>query len=189
MDEGQAVVGCSGWNDRDWRGIVRPPKLPRGWPRSGWVPLRGGGRRMAAAVAALLLVGCVGGREREPRAAGTLARPGADGAIETGGSSQEGSITDQAPRVRHAFAAQEGQRLVVSAEAASGSDLDPYLRLYGPDGELLTEDDDGGDDLDSQAVVVARRSGRHVAEVAAYRDDSTGAYTVAVERDEPPSDG
>lgn len=160
--------------------------LHGGWTRPGGGLLR----RLVVAAAALLLVGCAGAGEGQARGVGTLTRPGADGAIEPGGAAQEGTISEEGQRVRHAFVAQEGQRLAVSAMAAPDSDLDPYLRIFGPDGELLVEDDDSGDaSLDSLAVVVVRTGGRHVAEVAAYRDGSTGDYTVAVEPGEPPRDG
>jgi hypothetical protein len=144
-------------------------------------------------VAVLALAGCTGG-ESVARGAAAHPRPGggaggADGAIEPGGSPREGSIGEEGERDRHAFVAQEGQRLAVAVVAATGSDLDPYVRIYGPDGELLSEDDDGGDSLNSLAALVVRRGGRHVAEVAAFQDRSTGDYAVSVESDEPPRDG
>lgn len=120
----------------------------------------------------------------------SLPGPGEDQTIEAGGAPVEGSITEDQPRVRHGFDATEGQRLAVSAIAGDGSELDAYLRIFGPDGELLAEDDDGGDDGgDAHAIAVVPSDGRHIAEVAAYNDGSTGPYTLSVSSGEPPREG
>lgn len=59
------------------------------------------------------------------------------------GMSVEGTIRNDDGETWQ-FEGREGDVVTIAMDAAAGSALDPYLELYGPDGELITEDDDSG---------------------------------------------
>jgi hypothetical protein len=87
------------------------------------------------------------------------------------------------------FEGSEGD-VVTIAMRALDEDLDSYLVLYGPDGQLLTEDDDSGEDLDALIEyyeLVADGTYRIVAQGAVY--GATGTYELALERTEMSIEG
>jgi len=73
--------------------------------------------------------------------------------------------------------------VVTIAMRSLDQDLDSYLVLYGPDGLLLTEDDDSGEDLDALIEyyeLPADGTYRVVAQGAVYGE--AGTYELALER-------
>jgi hypothetical protein len=80
-------------------------------------------------------------------------------------------------RDRYAFAGSAGQSLELRMRS---TELDAYLRLYGPSGELLAEDDDGGGGFDSRVFAVLDEDGDYVVEATSYAP-ATGAYTLELD--------
>lgn len=87
------------------------------------------------------------------------------------------------------FEGSEGD-VVTIAMRSLDEDLDSYLVLYGPDGLLLTEDDDSGEDLDALIEyyeLPADGTYRIVAQGALYGE--AGTYELALERAEAVIEG
>jgi hypothetical protein len=59
------------------------------------------------------------------------------------------------------------------------AEFDTYLELRGPDGVLLTSDDDGGGDLDSQIIRGLQESGLYTITAGGFGDER-GAYTLSL---------
>ena len=78
-----------------------------------------------------------------------------------------GVIDDDQPSREYPVALEAGQTLLVLADALSG-DLDPVLRILGPDGEPVSLNDDRGDGSLNSAI--------------ALTVDETAEYTVVMER-------
>lgn len=76
------------------------------------------------------------------------------------------------------FQGAAGQRATLTLVGSTG--LDPYLELYGPDGELLASDDDGGGMLGSRIQVRLPASGTYGVRVRDYGTDSAGRYDLAL---------
>jgi hypothetical protein len=70
-----------------------------------------------------------------------------------------------------------GQYVVIGM-VRSGNDLDPYLRLYAPTGELIAVDDDGGSSLNAEISGYLPQSGRYIIQTSGY-GNSTGEYQIA----------
>jgi hypothetical protein len=68
----------------------------------------------------------------------------------------------------YTFDGEAGQLATVSMNAARRHALDPYLLLYGPDGALVTEDDDGGGEGDARMMVVLPDDGIYEVEASSY---------------------
>ena len=64
-----------------------------------------------------------------------------------------------------------------SAESGDALD-DPYLALYGADGALVAENDDGGGDLNSYLEYVAPSTSRYFIEARGFSEEATGAYVL-----------
>jgi hypothetical protein len=69
-----------------------------------------------------------------------------------------------------------GQRITIRENAPG---FDAFLRLFGPNGELLAADDDSGDGLNSLIVFTAAIRGRYTIQAGAL-GFGTGAYTLIV---------
>lgn len=68
---------------------------------------------------------------------------------------------------------------LVSADK-SGTKLDTYLRLEGPDGKELAHDDDGGGFPHSRIVYRAQKDGEHKIIATSFESKQTGSYTLTV---------
>lgn len=80
----------------------------------------------------------------------------------------------------YSFSAAEGEQY--SINAGSGSALDVFVRLYGPDGEtLLTADDDSGNRFDARIEWTAPASGTYFFEVSSLVPARTGSFTAFVQ--------
>lgn len=89
--------------------------------------------------------------------------------------------SSQSYRDRYVFAGAAGQSLELRMRS---TELDAYLRLYGPSGELLAEDDDGGGGFDSRVFAVLDEDGDYVVEATSYAP-ATGAYRLELDAFEP----
>jgi hypothetical protein len=83
------------------------------------------------------------------------------------------------------FEGRAGQLAIVSMEADARGGLDPFVRLYGPEGELVGVDDDGGGDLDARLTLLLPVDGRYEIEADDLVGHATGGraqrFTVTVE--------
>lgn len=84
------------------------------------------------------------------------------------------------------YEADGGDQLVISLEAANGSDLDSFLRVFTPDGQVLENDDafdeQGlGGSLDSRVTVTPANPGFYFIEIRSFQNLSSGDYTLTIE--------
>lgn len=89
-------------------------------------------------------------------------------------------VNDRGRFHAYRFDAQEGQRLVLTAES---NDFDTFLlvgRQVGPVLDELKRDDDGGEGTHSRLRFTAPRTGAYLVLVQAYAEEGMGAYTVAL---------
>ncbi len=74
---------------------------------------------------------------------------------------------------------EEDSELTIAATSIDGF-LDTYLRVYDEDGELIAENDDFGDSLDSQ-VSIDVETGTYFFTVGSYADEGEGGFAAVVE--------
>ena len=67
---------------------------------------------------------------------------------------------------------------VLAGGAGEGTLSDSYLRLYDGNGNLVTQNDDGGAGYDSALTFTAGSSGTYFISVGSYSDNYTGSYRV-----------
>ncbi len=96
-----------------------------------------------------------------------------------------GSLTSDSPRghdgtryERHEFEGEAGQTVTIMLESDA---FDTVLFVSNPDGSNLTQDDDGGQDSNSEAVVNLPESGTYGIYVTSF-SDGLGSYEVTVLR-------
>jgi uncharacterized protein (TIGR03437 family) len=106
------------------------------------------------------------------------------------GTLAEGScrspITPQGYAARYTFTAEKGRNIGVTLTSRA---FDTYLILYGPDGEIIAEnDDDGPNSTNSrlagyyQGRLGIPETGTYTIEVIAFDAGATGAYTLKLEK-------
>jgi subtilisin-like proprotein convertase family protein/V8-like Glu-specific endopeptidase len=100
--------------------------------------------------------------------------------LTNGVGSATGNLESTGDRDAFKFTINEDGETTISLNAANGSEVDTYLRIYDTDGNLIHENDDAGGDLDSE-VVANLTAGRYFATAGAYDDSGTGAYEISVE--------
>lgn len=66
----------------------------------------------------------------------------------------------------------------LGADTSDGTLSDPIMNLYGPNGELIATDDDGGQGLNSRITWFATQTGAHYVGVGGYGDGRVGTYEV-----------
>ncbi|MCZ7540160.1 MAG: pre-peptidase C-terminal domain-containing protein [Anaerolineae bacterium] len=72
------------------------------------------------------------------------------------------------------FAGNAGDQVTVAADAGANAALDTALRLLGPDGTVIAEDDDSGPGLNPLLTNVALpASGQYTIEIIQYRGEGT----------------
>jgi hypothetical protein len=87
----------------------------------------------------------------------------------------------------HTFDGRAGQLAIVTMTSGRPEAFDPFISLYGPDGELLGQDDDGMGSLDARLIVRLQQDGRHEVEASTYdggpplRSSRELPYTLTVE--------
>ena len=104
-----------------------------------------------------------------------------DFALDGGRAALEGDLSAAFPAERWRFEGRAGQALTITMRPASGT-LDPRLRLLGPDGALLAENDDADDPALGSSAQLARvtlpQAGVYTLE--AGRFTGAGRYTLTV---------
>jgi hypothetical protein len=73
------------------------------------------------------------------------------------------------------FEGRAGQRVVIHM---SSQEIDPYLLLLDPSGNVIAQDDDSGGGLDAQLDVVLPVNGVYTVYANSYRGGQTGSYTL-----------
>ena len=58
--------------------------------------------------------------------------------------------------------------------------IDPYLRIFNPDGSLLGENDDGDDGLDSALTLLIPEAGRYYVLADSYLSGEAGTYSLTI---------
>jgi hypothetical protein len=87
----------------------------------------------------------------------------------------------------HVFEGQAGQLAIITMTSERPESLDPFVRLYGPDGALVGQDDDGAGSLDARLVVRLPEDGIYEVEADTLdggfgrRSSREIPYTIAVE--------
>jgi len=94
------------------------------------------------------------------------------------GSSESGTL-EVGDVHEFTFAGQSGKLLEVALRAEGLSDLDPYLELRDPNGEVVVSNDDDGQGLNSLLRHVMQHDGTYTIAASGYAD-STGDYTLVV---------
>jgi hypothetical protein len=79
--------------------------------------------------------------------------------------------------LQHTFQGRSGESITLQLES---SEFDTYLRIYGPDGRLLAENDDIPYQSNSRIQVRLSQDGNYTAEVRAFSPDSEGDYTLII---------
>jgi hypothetical protein len=107
---------------------------------------------------------------------------GNEDAIEMGsigiGSGVEGRIDDLFAVQNWTFNGSAGQQVTIQANAANGDGTDPRINLIGPDGTLLTGDDDGGKNRNALiSAFTLPASGRYIIQVDVWE---TGRYEITL---------
>lgn len=94
---------------------------------------------------------------------------------------QSGTIDDSQPSREFHIALESGQTLLVLADAVSG-DLDPVLRVLGPDGQPVALNDDRGDgSLNSAIALTIEEAGDYTVSMERYRGgNSAGDFTLVM---------
>lgn len=100
-----------------------------------------------------------------------------------GGDSEsaDGVITDDAPSQFFTATLEAGNSVTLTAEATSG-DLDTYLIIYAPSGDVIVENDDidtAGGNFNSQVAFVAPEAGDYEIEVTRYAGTGDFVLTIA----------
>lgn len=107
-----------------------------------------------------------------------LGRDAVDGGRLTDGGRVYGSINRPGDVDGWSFVGEAGQVVTVGLAATEGSELDPLLRLFGPEGELVAFNDDVGIGLNSGIREFALPlSGRYEVEASGFLN-TTGAYAL-----------
>lgn len=101
----------------------------------------------------------------------------------------DGFIDDDVTAKTYTFEMRAGQAVAVLAEATSG-DLDTFIRLFDPDGDLISENDDYGfDSFDSALGYVAEVSGTYTLEMTRYEGEfgggSSGYFQLSITLGDP----
>lgn len=92
-----------------------------------------------------------------------------------------GTLSNSNENDQYEFILKAGESVLITAEATSG-DLDPTLRLYGPDGALLAENDDrNADSLDPALGFTASETGSYTVIIARYDGhNNSGSYILHI---------
>lgn len=91
----------------------------------------------------------------------------------------------------HAFEGRSGQLAIITMTSGRPEAIDPFVRLYGPDGTLIGQDDDGAGNLDARLVVRLPDDGTYEVEADTLnagfsrRSSREIPYTLTVELADP----
>jgi len=96
------------------------------------------------------------------------------------GNMVEGEITESSTSIPYTFEGNAGDVVTISMTADEDSSLDTYLELLGPDGMLVSENDDGGEGLNS-LIVGQPLPEDGVYTIQATRWGGTGTFVLTIE--------
>lgn len=82
------------------------------------------------------------------------------------------------------FEGQAGQRVVINM---SSQEIDSYLILFDPEGNVLAQDDDSGGGLNARLDIVLPADGVYTVYANSLRSQETGAYTIQATSPQPTS--
>ena len=93
----------------------------------------------------------------------------------------DGYLDDQVPNKTYPISLDAGQAVLVVTETIDG-DLDTVVSVYGPDGNLVAQNDDRAEDtLDSALGYIAETSGLHKVVIERYEgSNSSGHYRLRI---------
>ena len=97
------------------------------------------------------------------------------------GKTVQGAITGASPEVGYCLSASAGNSISVRIFAAPGSNLDTYLKLYDPNGNLVASDDDGAQ-IGSNSFLVQMVSLTGTYRLVATRYSGTGSCHLRVDK-------
>ncbi|MBY0562710.1 MAG: PPC domain-containing protein [Hyphomonadaceae bacterium] len=105
-----------------------------------------------------------------------------DAAVSADGDYRESVLSPAGDRDWYRIELTEGQTLRIGLIGAEAGDAlpDPYLILYGANGEELARDDDGGEGLNAALEYQAVTAGPHYIEVRGFSDDAAGRYALNI---------
>ncbi len=98
------------------------------------------------------------------------------------GQQVEGIVTDERPGAYYVFQAAANDQVVIHMAAQDG-DLDSFLYLYGPNGEIVGQDDDSGGSLDAELAVVIPAEGNYTILATRFgrqNGSSMGSYLLSL---------
>lgn len=99
------------------------------------------------------------------------------------GDAMQGNLDDDHPADRYRFQGRTNDQVIIRMQAA-GRGLDPFLYLYGPEGEIIGQDDDGAGAPDAELAVVLPADGQYTVVASRFggaNGASAGGYTLALE--------
>ena len=112
-------------------------------------------------------------------------------AVLTLGTSQSGVIGIPGDRDVFQVTLQAGSVYQVNAEGLSGHQgtlVDPYLRVFNAQGQLVDADNNAGVGNDAQLYLTPQQAGTYYIETSAYQDRGMGTYKVGVVQRDVPAD-
>lgn len=103
-----------------------------------------------------------------------------DGRTLSSGQPNQGTINPADDEDVYYFEATQGQRVTIRMDRTVGN-LDSYLILYGPHGNVVAYNDDGGGNLNSLIDrVLLQNSGRYLVVGRSFAHSSTGNYSIVL---------
>lgn len=108
----------------------------------------------------------------------TLTNDDLNANVITYGDVVRGELSDSTGSIPYLFDAQAGDTVVISMVADDTDELDTYLELYGPDGDVLAENDDF-QNLNSQIEFLIPANGTYI--IVATRFGGEGAFTLTLD--------
>ena len=111
-----------------------------------------------------------------------------DAALAADGDSREGTLSPGGDSDWYRVHLDAGQSMRVGLDGGDGEGMlaDPLLVLHGPDGATISQDDDGGDGLNSWLEFIAPSAGDYFLEARGFGEDATGKYTISLTAGEIP---
>ncbi len=98
------------------------------------------------------------------------------------GEQTQGTINDEQPLEHYMFQGQANDQVLIEMGVVEG-DLDPFLYLYGPDGEVVGQDDDSGSGSNAALAVVLPADGRYSLVASRFgreRGETRGSYLLGL---------
>ncbi len=100
--------------------------------------------------------------------------------LTTEGDYREGVLSPAGDRDWYRLDLTEGQAVRIALYSLTEGALDTMAVVYGPEGQELARDDDGGDGLNSWLEFQAPASGAYYLEARGFSDDAQGGYAIMV---------